>query len=76
MFGVVLSKTRRDVVPAEFCQVVPGQLYKKRVIPEVTSDMIKYSDIKPQQRLNTICNAVGSDVSIYNVLIIHCSITF
>lgn len=64
IFGVVLSSTRRDVVPAQFCSVVEGQLYKKRVSPEVTASVVRASDKPPKERLRLIAAAVSGQNTI------------
>jgi len=57
MFGVRIGKDA--VFPAEICDVIPGQLYRKKLSPEATVTFLKFSTQKPDARLRTIKEAVA-----------------
>ncbi|KAH9946209.1 Piwi domain-containing protein, partial [Epithele typhae] len=50
--GVRLGGT--TIVPAEFCVVQPGQLYRKQLPPEATRKLLQTSAQKPPQRLEEL----------------------
>lgn len=60
MFGVRIGKDA--VFPAEICDVIPGQLYRKKLSPEATVTFLKFSTQKPDARLRTIKEAVAGPV--------------
>ncbi|KAL0569729.1 hypothetical protein V5O48_012227, partial [Marasmius crinis-equi] len=41
-------------IPLELLTVLPGQIARKQVPPEVTSAMVEFSQLKPQERLTAI----------------------
>ncbi|KAF8898225.1 ribonuclease H-like domain-containing protein [Gymnopilus junonius] len=45
---------RQDIVPLELCEIEPGQLYKKKLPEEYTSDMVKFATQKPFERQKRI----------------------
>ncbi|KAJ7197205.1 argonaute-like protein [Mycena pura] len=56
-FGVRLSGSNAPfavIVPAELCDVIPGQLYKKRLPSAATSDAVTFATLRPRDRLRTI----------------------
>jgi eukaryotic translation initiation factor 2C len=61
IFGVNLSGKKNphpSVIPAEFCQVLPGQLYKRKVPEYLTAKVVDFSKIKPQDRFRKIKQSV------------------
>lgn len=60
MFGVRIGKDA--VFPAEVCEVIPGQLYRKKLSPENTTQFLRFSVQKPHERLMTITNGVNGQV--------------
>jgi RNA recognition motif of the spliceosomal PrP8 len=49
-----------SVIPAELCEVIPGQLYKRKVqVPEyLTAKVVEFAKIKPQDRFRKISQSV------------------
>lgn len=41
-------------VPLEICEVIPGQIMRKQISPEVTADMVEFSKLTPKDRLESI----------------------
>ncbi|KAF4614980.1 hypothetical protein D9613_003305 [Agrocybe pediades] len=63
-FGVLLSpknKEFQDVVPAELVSVLPNQLHKKKLSENLTRAMVKFSTMKPQERLSRITDAANDN---------------
>lgn len=58
-FGVRVSKTA--IYPAEVCQIVPAQLYKKTLSGADTTKMMSVSTARPEKRLQDIQQAVAED---------------
>ena len=58
-FGVRVSKTA--IYPAEVCEIVPAQLYKKKLSGPDTSKMIKETTARPERRFQDIQQAVADD---------------
>lgn len=56
------------IIPAEFCQIVPGQVYRKKLPPETQKDFLGFSTQKPAERLRDIQNAVSGQAGIYNTI--------
>lgn len=54
---------RDAVFPAEVCEVLPGQVYKKRLDPMDMQEFLKSSVMKPQARMDAIVEAVSGRVS-------------
>ncbi|KAF8970927.1 hypothetical protein BDZ97DRAFT_2044723, partial [Flammula alnicola] len=46
------------IVPAELCEVEHGQLFKRKVPENITVDVVKFSTIRPQERLKKITEGV------------------
>ncbi|KAK7021928.1 hypothetical protein VNI00_017157 [Paramarasmius palmivorus] len=42
------------VIPLEKCEVVPGQIARKEAPPEVVSEMVQFSQMRPEQRMQSI----------------------
>ncbi|GJE87996.1 Piwi-domain-containing protein [Phanerochaete sordida] len=64
LFGVKFSNG--SVFPAEFCQIVPGQRYKRKLDPEQTREFLTASVRRPAQRLQEITQAVTGPLLMYN----------
>ena len=50
MFGINISGKNNphpSVIPAELCDVIPGQLYKRKVPEYLTAKVVEFSKIKP-----------------------------
>jgi len=61
IFGVNLSGKKDphpSVIPAELCQVIPGQLYKRKVPEYLTAKVVEFAKIKPQDRFRKITQSV------------------
>ena len=61
VFGVNISGKNNphpSVIPAELCQVIPGQLYKRKVPEYLTAKVVEFSKIKPQDRFRKIAQSV------------------
>ena len=61
IFGVNISGKNNphpSVIPAELCQVIPGQLYKRRIPEYLTPKVVEFSKIRPQDRRRKIAQSV------------------
>ncbi|TFY78817.1 hypothetical protein EWM64_g5198 [Hericium alpestre] len=47
------------LIPLELCIVTPGQIIRKQLPPEKTSDVLTFATKKPQSRLDSIRNGLG-----------------
>ncbi|KAJ7043239.1 argonaute-like protein [Mycena alexandri] len=64
-FGVRISGQNAPfpvIVPAEFCKVLPGQLYKKRLPSDRMKDVIDFTAMAPAARMQTIQGVSHSGV--------------
>ncbi|RDX55086.1 Piwi-domain-containing protein [Lentinus brumalis] len=57
--GVRVGKSA--IVPAEFCEIVPGQLFRKKLPPELQNDLLKAATTRPEKRQAAIQDAVHLD---------------
>ncbi|KAI0637098.1 Piwi domain-containing protein [Trametes polyzona] len=62
--GVRIGSTA--IVPAEFCIVVPGQLYRKKIPPHVQKDFLGFSTQKPDERMRAIRSAVAGPNQLFD----------
>ncbi|KAJ3855572.1 argonaute-like protein [Lentinula lateritia] len=54
---VIVSQTAKGaVLPFERCTIVPGQLARMQIPPEVTREMVEFSTKRPEDRLQSIRN--------------------
>lgn len=60
-FGVRTSKTA--VFPAEMCTIFPGQVYKKKLDGQDTTELLRMSTAPPRTRISNIQRAVSQNVS-------------
>ena len=60
--GVRLGQSA--VVPAELCEIVPGQPFRRRIPQQLQSDFLRFATQKPEQRLRDIQDAVADGVSL------------
>ena len=60
IFGVRIG--RDAVIPAELCEVVPGQLYKKKIPADMSATFVKFATQRPDARLRSIQDAVSGKV--------------
>ena len=68
IIGINISGKRDphpSVIPAELCQVIPGQLYKRKIPEYLTSKVVDFSKIKPQDRRRKIIQSVCMFSSLY-----------
>ncbi|KAI0374754.1 Piwi-domain-containing protein [Pilatotrama ljubarskyi] len=56
---VGVRRGRSAIIPAEFCEVVPGQVYRKKLLPKCQTEFLNFAKQKPQERLRDIQNAVS-----------------
>ncbi|KZT69027.1 Piwi-domain-containing protein [Daedalea quercina L-15889] len=64
IFGVRIG--RDAVIPAELCRVLPGQLYRKKIPPEMGADFLKFATQKPDARLKAIEDAVSGKDQLFD----------
>ncbi|PIL23868.1 Argonaute [Ganoderma sinense ZZ0214-1] len=50
---------RSAIIPAEFCEIVEGQLFKRKIPADVQKKFLSFATQRPEVRLNTIRKAVG-----------------
>jgi eukaryotic translation initiation factor 2C len=70
IFGVNISGKKDphpSVIPAELCQVIPGQLYKRKVPEYLTAKVVDFAKIKPQDRFRKISQSVRLPSVLYYV---------
>ena len=58
--GVKLGKSA--VIPAEFCKVIPGQVYRKKIPVEAQRGFLEFATQKPDVRFRAIEGAVQQGV--------------
>ncbi|KAI0706856.1 Piwi domain-containing protein [Cerioporus squamosus] len=54
------------IIPAEFCEIVPGQLFRKKLLPELQNDFLRIATERPERRLQAIQGAVNYDTFNWN----------
>ncbi|KAL0947384.1 hypothetical protein HGRIS_013500 [Hohenbuehelia grisea] len=64
IFGVVISSKNAPapiIIPAEFCVIPPGQIYKRKLPEELVSSgaTLKMSDARPAERLEAIQRGIA-----------------
>jgi eukaryotic translation initiation factor 2C len=60
MFGVAVgSKERGCVSPPEVFIVIEGQIYNRKVSPELTAKVVTFATRRPKERLYTIQQGHG-----------------
>ncbi|TBU46794.1 Piwi-domain-containing protein [Dichomitus squalens] len=57
--GVKIGKTA--IFPAEFCEVQPGQIYRKQIPPRVQKEFLNIATQRPDVRFRAITEAVRHD---------------
>lgn len=57
------SKDRDEVIPAEMCIIAPDQRYTKKLPPEFSSLMVKFSSKNPTERLGLINAGINNSVT-------------
>ncbi|KIK45842.1 hypothetical protein CY34DRAFT_22361 [Suillus luteus UH-Slu-Lm8-n1] len=57
------SKDRDEVIPAEMCIIAPDQRYTRKLPPEFSSLMVKFSSKNPQDRLALISAGINNRVT-------------
>ena len=53
-----IQTKRGEVIPFELCHVRPGQFYKKKLTPEMTTRVLNFSKKRPKDRFNAIESGV------------------
>ena len=53
------KKNLLSVIPPELCQVIQGQLYKRKVPEYLTMKVVKFSKIKPQDCFRKIAQSMS-----------------
>lgn len=61
IFGVRIG--RDAVIPAELCEVVPGQLYRKKIPADMGATFVRFSTQRPDVRMKSIQDAVSGGAS-------------
>ncbi|EGN96067.1 hypothetical protein SERLA73DRAFT_17670, partial [Serpula lacrymans var. lacrymans S7.3] len=46
------------IIPAELCIIIEGQIFKRKVPPELTKQVVEFSTQKPDVRLDMIKSGV------------------
>jgi hypothetical protein len=46
------------LVPLELLNVVPGTIYRGKIPPEITKDVLQFMDQRPEKRLETILSGI------------------
>lgn len=59
--GVRIGRTA--VIPAEFVNIESGQVYRKKIPPQIQSDFLRFSTKRPRERWNALMQAIEADVS-------------
>ncbi|TFK93746.1 Piwi-domain-containing protein [Polyporus arcularius HHB13444] len=62
--GVRVGKSA--IIPAEFCEIIPGQLFRKKLPPELQNDFLRIATERPERRLQAIQGAVNQDTFNWN----------
>ena len=74
IIGVNISGKKNphpSVIPAELCQVIPGQLYKRKVPEYLTPKVVEFSKIRPQDRFKKISQSVRFPSVLYITSTVH-----
>ncbi|KAI1796003.1 Piwi-domain-containing protein [Ganoderma leucocontextum] len=50
---------RSAIIPAEFCEIVEGQLFKKKIPAHIQKEFLSFATQRPEHRLDAIRTAVG-----------------
>ncbi|KIK63449.1 hypothetical protein GYMLUDRAFT_163093 [Collybiopsis luxurians FD-317 M1] len=56
---ICAKMTTGAIIPLERCTILPGQLARKEVPPDVTRQMVEFSTKRPEERLASIKRSVG-----------------
>lgn len=59
----VAARTRKVVIPIEICNVLPGQLYKKKLDASMTRKAVEFSIMSPADRLKRITESGATSES-------------
>ncbi|KAI0721640.1 Piwi domain-containing protein [Cerioporus squamosus] len=62
---VGIRRGKTAIIPAEFCQVVGGQVYRKKIPPQAQKMFLEFATQKPRLRITDIRNAVSSNTFNY-----------
>ncbi|KAI0670510.1 Piwi domain-containing protein [Trametes maxima] len=62
--GVRVGRTA--IIPAEFCEIVPGQLYRKKIPPEAQREFLQFATQKPRERMRDIENSVSGQGQLFD----------
>lgn len=53
-----IKGSRNTVVPFELCEVIPGQLFKKQLTPDMATAVLAFATVKPEKRFQMISDGV------------------
>ncbi|KAI0305799.1 Piwi domain-containing protein, partial [Multifurca ochricompacta] len=59
LFGICVNVQQKIIVPAEICTIVGGQMYKKVLMPELMSDVLRQVTKTPLDRIKAIEGGVS-----------------
>ncbi|KAI0646924.1 Piwi domain-containing protein [Trametes meyenii] len=62
--GVRVGKTA--IFPAEFCEIIPGQLYRKKIPPDAQREFLQFATQKPHERMRDIENSVAGQGQLFD----------
>ena len=57
------------MIPIELCEVMPGQIMRKQIPPDMTTEIVEFSKMTPAQRLSSI--KAGLDVREITILLLY-----
>lgn len=63
---------RSAIIPAEFCEIVEGQLFKRKIPADIQKKFLAFATQRPEHRLRAIQKAVGGAVCDLAHLWPHC----
>ncbi|KAI0320301.1 PAZ domain-containing protein [Amylostereum chailletii] len=63
IFGVYVNDDKSTLIPAEFCEIVPGQRYMRQLAEAQQTQMVRTATVKPGDRIRHIRQAVAGEVS-------------
>jgi eukaryotic translation initiation factor 2C len=57
------SRERDEVIPAELCRIAGDQRYTRKLPPEFSPSMVKFSSKSPQDRLALISAGINNSIT-------------
>jgi len=52
--NICIETATGALIPIELCEVMPGQIMRKQIPPDMTSEIVEFSKMNPAQRLSSI----------------------